>query len=272
MNTSNLLLIVIIFNSCLVIHVQSWICIDNTNIKYQIKTVINNNHKFLLSYTQRKKERKEINYKFILQSSLNDNTEAIKLKEQADKLRKEIAIFEQQKNDIKNAELQKLYKEQEIVETKRERYSAIVPILKPNGQVYDEECYFSPKYNDNEDTSYILTLEAPLPLGLILGESDEINGTINVDDITEGSNGQSAGILKNDIIRACTACRIEMSTPTWQLIIGGIGQPKTVRFMYSIDNQPFNTVIDAIGSNRMDPNQRPVFLVIERRTTTTTTK
>jgi hypothetical protein len=58
---------------------------------------------------------------------------------------------------------------------------------------------------------------------------------------------------------------MEMEQPTWQLIAGGIGRPKTVRFMYSVDNRPFGEVMDAIGSNRMDPERRPVLIVVERR-------
>ena len=57
-----------------------------------------------------------------------------------------------------------------------------------------------------------------------------------------------------------------MSTPTWQLILGGIGQPKTVRFMYSCDGKrsSFEEVMEAIKSNRMDVGGRDVVIVVER--------
>jgi hypothetical protein len=58
---------------------------------------------------------------------------------------------------------------------------------------------------------------------------------------------------------------MEMERPTWQLMVGGIGVPKTKRFMYSVDDRPFEEVLEAIVSNRMDPDQRPVLLVVERR-------
>ena len=55
-----------------------------------------------------------------------------------------------------------------------------------------------------------------------------------------------------------------MSTPTWQLIAGRIGQPKTKRFIYSVDGRPLEEVLEAVGSNRMDPEGRDVWLVLER--------
>ena len=37
-----------------------------------------------------------------------------------------------------------------------------------------------------------------------------------------------------------------------------------MRFMFGTDYQPFEQVMDAIGANRMDPEERPVLLVLER--------
>jgi len=73
-----------------------------------------------------------------------------------------------------------------------------------------------------------------------------------------------AGVQENDIVRAITATQTTMETPTWQLLAGGIGQPKTKRFMYSVDGRPLEEVLAAIGSNRMDPDGRDVWLVLER--------
>jgi len=55
-----------------------------------------------------------------------------------------------------------------------------------------------------------------------------------------------------------------MEQPTWQLMLGGIGQPKTTRMMYSCDGKPLEEILGAISSNTMDPQQRDVWLVIER--------
>ena len=46
--------------------------------------------------------------------------------------------------------------------------------------------------------------------------------------------------------------------------MGGIGQPKTKRFMFATDGRPFEEVMDAVSSNRMDPEGRAVWLVLER--------
>lgn len=71
-------------------------------------------------------------------------------------------------------------------------------------------------------------------------------------------------IQEGDILRAVTACQTTMESPTWQLLAGGIGQPKTKRFMFSVDGRPLEEVLEAIGSNRMDVGNRDVVLVLER--------
>lgn len=104
-----------------------------------------------------------------------------------------------------------------------------------------------------------------MPLGIILGESEEFPGAICVDEVARESNGEMAGVRVGDLLRACTACQVTMETPTWQLMAGGIGMPKTKRFMFSVDGRPFEEVMNAVASNRMDPDARPVVLVLERR-------
>ena len=106
---------------------------------------------------------------------------------------------------------------------------------------------------------------ASVPLGLVLGESEDIVGAVCVDEVAEGSNGEASGVKAGDLLRACTACQMVMDTPTWQILAGGIGVPKTKRFMYSVDARPFEEVLDAVSSNRMDPEERPAVLVLERR-------
>ena len=113
--------------------------------------------------------------------------------------------------------------------------------------------------------TYIVACAAALPIGIILGESEDIPGAMVVDEVGEGSNGAAAGVEVGDILRACTACRAMMKAPTWQILAGGIGQPETARFMYTVDGRPFEEVMEAIGSNRMDPDQRPIVLVLEKK-------
>jgi hypothetical protein len=112
--------------------------------------------------------------------------------------------------------------------------------------------------------SKIISFQAYLPLGLILGEHEEIAGAIGIDQVDPEGNGRAAGIQVGDVLRAVTACQVTMEAPTWQLLAGGIGQPKTKRLMFTTDGVPLEQAIQAISSNRMDPEQRPMWLVLER--------
>lgn len=201
-----------------------------------------------------------------LHSSTPQSTagEAERLKEQARKLREEIESFQKEKNGLQEAERKRIQAELDAKQAVVDRYSAVVPILKPDGSTVEEQVQFPPTMSEDHN-SIITVCEAPLPLGIILGESETIPGMTVVDEVAPSSNGELAGIQVGDVIRGLTACRVEMSQPTWQLIVGGIGQPKTVRFMFGADFQPFEQVMEAVGSNRVDPNQRPLLLVIERK-------
>jgi hypothetical protein len=231
-------------------------------------------------------------------NNIND-TDIEYLKNQAEQLRNEIAQFEEEKrrnNALYEQQQNDILKEQQQLQ---ERYSVMVPILKPDGTTVVERCTFTPVYKDG--TTYITTIESDLPLGIIIGETmtgttNEIDndGTstststtttdnnkvyITIDEVSPNSNGAIHGLRPGDIIHACTACKVDMELPTWQLLLGGIGRPKTNRYMYSV-GQPNNNdgtlvirrqsslleqTMNAIASNRLDPEQRPILLVIERR-------
>lgn len=119
-------------------------------------------------------------------------------------------------------------------------------------------------YSSNQGESQVFTFQSSLPLGLILGEHETMPRAIAVDEASSDGNGFIAGIKEGDVIRAVTACQVTMETPTWQLLAGGIGQPKTKRFLFSTDGVPFEEVMNAVASNRMDPEGRDVWLVVER--------
>ena len=198
----------------------------------------------------------------LLRNSPISEEEAQKLKEQAEKLRQEISAFQQEKVD---AEEEIKSEQRKVVEEKKEtrkRYSAEVPILKGDGAEVVEQIDFPPRISGGK--SFITSVSAELPLGIILGESEDMPGLTTVDEVLEDGNGALAGVEVGDILRACTACQAMMKAPTWQIIAGGIGQPETRRFMYGVDERPFEEVMEAIGSNRMDPAQRPVVLVLEK--------
>jgi hypothetical protein len=188
---------------------------------------------------------------------------ARELRERAEQLRQQVASFEREKEQAAKAERQQQEKDLQEKQVVRNRYSAQVPIRKSDGTTVVEQVDFSPWWP--QGTSQILTCDASLPLGIILGESEDFRGLIVVDEVGEGSNGALAGVQVGDIVRACTACQAIMKAPTWQILAGGIGMPETCRFMYNIDGRPFEEVMQAIGSNRMDPEQRPVLLVLERK-------
>jgi len=205
----------------------------------------------------------------VLLSSSSDDDATSKLLEKARKLREEVSAVEQSKaevqkqNDAKEqAQREAEMEAQKEKDQQRLRYSAEVPILKDMGDEVMERVDFPPRLKGGK--SRIVTIQAPLPLGLVLGEDEAIPGLTSVDEVAAEGNGAAAGVKQGDIVRAITACQTTMETPTWQLLAGGIGQPKTKRFMYSVDGRPLEEVLDAIGSNRMDVQARDVWLVLER--------
>mmetsp|Transcript_45230 Transcript_45230/g.94870 ORF Transcript_45230/g.94870 Transcript_45230/m.94870 type:complete len:263 (-) Transcript_45230:389-1177(-) len=207
-------------------------------------------------------------YSHPLFSSKSDD-ETDNLLEKARKLRQDISTIESSKLEVqkeKDAEEQaRQAAEREVQKQKdkqRMRYSAEVPILKDMGEEVMERVDFPPRLKGGK--SRIVAIQSPLPLGLVLGQDESMPGFTSVDEVAPGGNGDLAQVKQGDIIRAITACQTTMETPTWQLLAGGIGQPKTKRFMYSVDGRPLEEVLNAIGSNRMDVQGRDVWLVLER--------
>eukprot|EP00571_Detonula_confervacea_P016018 CAMPEP_0172308332 /NCGR_PEP_ID=MMETSP1058-20130122/8956_1 /TAXON_ID=83371 /ORGANISM="Detonula confervacea, Strain CCMP 353" /LENGTH=252 /DNA_ID=CAMNT_0013020717 /DNA_START=998 /DNA_END=1757 /DNA_ORIENTATION=+ len=201
--------------------------------------------------------------------SSNNNDDTANLLEKARRLRQEVSAIEStkmEKQQVKDAEERARQAEereaQKQKDKQRMRYSAEVPILKDMGDEIMERVDFPPRLKGGK--SRIVTIQAPLPLGLVLGEDASMPGLTSVDEVAPDGNGASADIKQGDIVRAVTACQTTMETPTWQLIAGGIGQPKTKRFIYSVDGRPLEEVLDAIGSNRMDVQGRDAWLVLER--------
>jgi hypothetical protein len=210
----------------------------------------------------------------------NPEVAARLLLEKAQQLRNDITQFEKERESFlqtqKSVEQQKKQEDDKRRQAWKDTYSVVVPILKDDGREVQELVDFAPYYN----SSYIWTCETTLPLGIILEQKDCDKGSdfgsnklstnlsahflTVVEEVTEGSEGDKASIQVGDILRACTACRTVLKTPTWQLLVGGIGMPETRRFLYAVDNRPLEEILQAIGSNRMDPQQRPVFFVWER--------
>ena len=153
----------------------------------------------------------------------------------------------------------------------REKWSVTLPILKQDGRTVNEGVAFKPLLS-NGTASTLIRAEIPLPMGMILGESvvEGVYGkNITVTTVDEvNDNSQAVGLLQpGDVLRCTTATQVQMTTPTWQLLVGGIGQPKTVRFMYACDGSrsSFEEVMGAIKSNSQDPEGRPAIIVVERK-------
>lgn len=191
------------------------------------------------------------------------DSEVQRLLNEADRLRQEVAAFQRQKSEVENRTIAMQLQAQETKQQTRNRYSADVPIFKEDGSTKVERVDFPPFCQDG--SSRIVVVEASLPIAILLGESEEFPGSFCIDEVAAGGNGARAGVIEGDLLRACTACQTIMDAPTWQILAGGIGMPKTKRYVYSADGRPFEEVMGALGSNRMDPNQRPVLLVLERR-------
>jgi len=205
----------------------------------------------------------------------DDGDAARALKEKAAALRKEVEAFEASKQEESDQLQKEVEDKQREKDELRQRYSAVVPILKGNGDVVMERCDFPPRMtkipeSDDDDArplSRIIAFQAPLPLGIVLGQDEQLpvnQRPTTIDVVAEGGNGEAAGIRVGDCLRATSACQVTMEQPTWQLLAGGIGRPKTTRMMFSTDNKMFEEVMDAIASNAMDPESRDVWLVVER--------
>ena len=131
--------------------------------------------------------------------------------------------------------------------------SVVLPIARPDWSVEDTECFFEPR---SDGSAQLIKFEVEVPCGVILQESDDAGGRpiVVVGAVGEGSNAEAAGLRPGDILRATSAVRQQMEMPTWQLLGGGIGRPKTFRFIFGadLDAKPardFEEVLGAVGSN-----------------------
>mmetsp|Transcript_13469 Transcript_13469/g.41691 ORF Transcript_13469/g.41691 Transcript_13469/m.41691 type:complete len:194 (+) Transcript_13469:182-763(+) len=150
-----------------------------------------------------------------------------------------------------------------------EGLSVVLPIARPDWSVEPTECFFAPR--TKRAGVELKAFDVAVPCGVILEERDDESGApiVVVGAVGDQSNAAAAGVLPGDILRATTAVKQQMELPTWQILAGGIGRPKTFRFVFGcdLDGQPqrtFEDVLGAVGSNRLDPEGRPAVLVVER--------
>lgn len=79
-----------------------------------------------------------------------------------------------------------------------------------------------------EEGSELFCVRLDLPLGMLLEESAAVGEGRSAAEVVELFDIGSAitnGVRIGDVVRATTACKMGMATPTWQLMLGGIGRP-----------------------------------------------
>jgi hypothetical protein len=131
--------------------------------------------------------------------------EAKRLREEARRLRQEVEEFEKKRAAMELAEKKEV---QAKMDALVDQYSVVIPILKPDGTTMEEKVQFPPRLDDTKSTIFQCT--SPLPLGILLGEHESLEGMTVVNEVLAGSNGAKAGIREGDLLRACTACKVEM--------------------------------------------------------------
>ena len=62
---------------------------------------------------------------------------------------------------------------------------------------------FMPSWKD--DQSSLACVEADLPLGMVIEESETLEGKFEIAEVAEGSNAEKAGVKVGDVFRACSA-------------------------------------------------------------------
>ena len=220
--------------------------------------------------------------------------ETAELLEAAEKLRSEAAREEAALRDLRDERQQRddddATARKQAKKTKRAGpplLRIVLPMSKPDWTVVEELVEFKPFLTrggaaapdadggdgadadaDDEAASELVRFEVPVPMGLLL-EEGEIVGSVVVLEVAPDSAAAAAGLRAGDLLRATSAVRQQMEMPTWSLLGGGIGRPRSFRFIYGADlagppPRQFEEVLAALASNRDDPERRPATLVVER--------
>ena len=117
------------------------------------------------------------------------------------------------------------------------------------------------------NASSLLCVRLDMPLGMLLEEEETgaLSGAMVVGECLEEGSAQAGGVREGDVLRATTACSMQMSYPTWQLMMGGVGQPRLQKILFAAQDEPFEKVMAAIASNmREQQGNGQVVLLLER--------
>ena len=115
--------------------------------------------------------------------------------------------------------------------------------------------------------SSLLCVRLDMPLGMLLEEETEgdLRGSMVVAELLEDGSAKAGGVAVGDVLRATTAMTMQMSYPTWQLMMGGVGQPRLQKVLLPTDKEPFEAVMGGIASNaRERQGNGQLVLVLER--------
>mmetsp|Transcript_68072 Transcript_68072/g.154010 ORF Transcript_68072/g.154010 Transcript_68072/m.154010 type:complete len:213 (-) Transcript_68072:196-834(-) len=130
---------------------------------------------------------------------------------------------------------------------------------------------FSPSFKDDECS--LACVEIELPMGMVIEESADIQGRLEVVEVMEGSNAEFAGVKVGDLLRACTAQKTDAYAAAngniaFNVLGGGTtaGVEMNKRALYTADGRPLEGCLEAIGTNSED-NQGPgtVGAIFERK-------
>lgn len=113
---------------------------------------------------------------------------------------------------------------------------------------------FSPSWEDGQCS--LACVEASLPLGMIIEESEKIDGKFEIVEVLEGSNAEKAGVRVGDMFRACSAQR---------------GPPPNAnvapkKALFDAEGMNFEACMNALGTNSpANGGTGRVALIFERR-------
>mmetsp|Transcript_15360 Transcript_15360/g.31575 ORF Transcript_15360/g.31575 Transcript_15360/m.31575 type:complete len:216 (-) Transcript_15360:282-929(-) len=129
---------------------------------------------------------------------------------------------------------------------------------------------FTSSFNDE---SAIACVEVPLPLGMVIEESETLPGKIEVVEVGEGSNAANADIRVGDVLRACSAQKTDAATAAESNIAFNVLAGATTagveikKAMYFTDKRTFEGAMGALTTNaEAKGGTGRVVLVLERET------
>jgi hypothetical protein len=119
-----------------------------------------------------------------------------------------------------------------------------------------------------DDTTAVASVVVAAPFGMVIEESANYRGKIEVIDVVEGSNAELAGVRVGDILRGTTAMALNIVQSSEEDFGFSVGMSEGTRqrAFLKTDNKKFDLVMAALQSNAFK-NSGPgeATLVFERR-------